>query len=220
LRESENNAVSSEEKRNLGERQDPVLETSLATGNTLQANGYVMFEIPDPLHPAIVHFPIVLIFLGTLVSVLTIFTRRGALPQFAAVILILAAGGAQLAVNTGEDQADEVIQRMPDSKPLIRVHAEWGERVRNAAVFAAISAVVALAAYRLVRVRRILAVITTFIAVWASYCVFEAGEYGGSMVYHHGVGLQLAPKGPGTSPDGAPPASPTPAPAAPATPSG
>ena len=52
-----------------------------------------MFEIPDPLHPAIVHFPIVLIFLGTLISILTIFTRRGALPQFAAVILILAAGG-------------------------------------------------------------------------------------------------------------------------------
>jgi uncharacterized membrane protein len=178
-----------------------------------------MFEIPDPLHPAIVHFPIVLIFLGTLVSVLTIFTRRGALPQFAAVILILAAGGAQLAVNTGEDQADEVIQRMPDSKPFIRVHAEWGERVRNAAVIAAISAVVALAAYRLVRARRILAVITTLIAAWASYCVFEAGEYGGAMVYHHAVGLQLTPSGPGASPGGSPLASPTPAPA-PATPSG
>ena len=180
-----------------------------------------MFEIPDPLHPAIVHFPIVLIFLGTLVSVLTIFTRRGALPQFAAVILILAAGGAQLAVNTGEDQADEVIQRMPDSKPFIRVHAEWAERVRNAAVFAAISAVVALAAYRLVRVRRILAVITTLIAVWASYCVFEAGEYGGAMVYHHGVGLQLTPKGQGASPTPVPAAPAAPAtPATPATPSG
>jgi len=179
-----------------------------------------MFEIPDPLHPAIVHFPIVLIFLGTLVSVLTIFTRRGALPQFAAVILILGAGGAQLAVNTGEDQADEVIQRMPDSKPFIRVHAEWGERVRNAAVVAAISAVVALAAYRLVRVRRILAVITTLIAAWASYCVFEAGEYGGAMVYHHGVGLELTPSGPGASPGSSPLASPTPAPTAPTTPSG
>jgi uncharacterized membrane protein len=179
-----------------------------------------MFEIPDPLHPAIVHFPIVLIFLGTLLSVLTIFTRRGALPQFAAVILILAAGGAQLAVNTGGDQAEEVIQRMPDSKPLIRVHAEWGEWVRNAAVIAAISAVVALACYRLVRTRRFFAVVTTLIAVWACYCVFEAGEYGAAMVYHHGVGLQLSPNGTGAGPSGSPSAGPTRAPAAMGTPNG
>ncbi len=111
-----------------------------------------MFELPDPLHPAVVHFPIVLIFLGTILSILTIFTRRGALPQFTAVILILAAGGAQLAVNTGGDQADEVIQRMPEAKPLILVHAEWGERTRTAAVSAAIGAAVALAFYRVLEV--------------------------------------------------------------------
>ena len=116
-----------------------------------------MIEIPDPLHPAIVHFPIVLIFLGTLFSILTIFTRRGALPQFAAVILILAAGAAQVAVNTGGDQADEVIRRMPDAKPLVLVHAEWGERMRTVAVIAAISAVMALAFYRLAKFRRALA---------------------------------------------------------------
>ena len=97
-----------------------------------------MFEVPDPLHPAVVHFPIVLIFLGTLISVLAIFTRRGALPQFTAAILILAAGSAQFAVYTGGDQADDVIQRMPNARPLIRDHAEWGERMRTAAVVAAV----------------------------------------------------------------------------------
>ena len=139
------------------------METSLATRNTLQANGYVMFEIPDPLHPAIVHFPIVLIFLGTLLSILTIFTRRGALPQYSAVVLILAAAGAQLAVNTGSDQVDDVIQRMPDSKPLILVHAEWGMKMRTAAVIAAVSALIALAFYRFGKFRRVLAFITTII---------------------------------------------------------
>jgi uncharacterized membrane protein len=156
-----------------------------------------MFEIPDPLHPAVVHFPIVLIFLGTLLSILTIFTRRGALPQYAAVILILAAGAAQLAVNTGSDQADDVIQRMPDAKPLVRVHAEWGERMRTVAVIAAVSAIVALASYRLVRFRQVLAFITTIVAAGACYCAFEAAEHGGAMVYHHGVGVQPAPNGPG-----------------------
>jgi uncharacterized membrane protein len=181
-----------------------------------------MFEIPDPLHPAVVHFPIVLIFLGTLISILTIFTRRGALPQFAAVILILAAGAAQIAVNTGGDQADEVIQRMPDAKPLIRVHAEWGEQMRTVAVIAAISAVVSLAFYRLASIRRVLAFITMVIAAAGCYCAFEAAEHGGAMVFHHGVGVQIAPNGSGAGvvPAGSPPASPTPAPTTSATPSG
>jgi uncharacterized membrane protein len=159
-----------------------------------------MFEVPDPLHPAIVHFPIVLIFLGALLSIFTIFTRRGALPQFTAVILILAAGAAQLAVNTGGDQVDDVIRRMPESKPLILAHAEWGVKMRTAAVSAAISALVALAFYRLGRARRVLAFITTVIAAAACYCAFEAAKKGGAMVYHHGVGLQILPSGSGVGP--------------------
>src|SRR5438552_10932511 len=95
-----------------------LLRASLCALNTLQANESFMFEIPDPLHPAVVHFPIGLIFLGTLLSILTIFTRRGALPQFTAFFLILAAAGAQLAVITGGDETDGVVQRMPESRPL------------------------------------------------------------------------------------------------------
>jgi uncharacterized membrane protein len=153
----------------------------------------VMFEIPIPLHPAIVHFPIALIFLGALLSTLTIFTRRGALPQFAAVTLILAAALAQLAISTGGDQAEAVLKRMPEAKPLILVHAEWGEWVRNVALIAAISAVLALAFYRVANIRRVLAFITTLIAGAACYCVFEAAEHGAAMVYHHGVGVQVVP---------------------------
>jgi uncharacterized membrane protein len=162
-----------------------------------------MFEIPDPLHPAVVHFPIVLIFLGTFFSILTIFTRRGALPQFTAFILILAAAGAQFAVSTGGDQADEVIQRMPEARPLVLVHAEWGERTRTAAVSSAIGAVVALAFYRVVRFRRVLAIVTTIIAAAACYCALKAAEHGGAMVYHHGVGVKTEPIGP--TPGGATP---------------
>lgn len=164
-----------------------------------------MFEIPVPLHPAIVHFPIALIFLGMLFSTLTIFTRRGALPQFAAVTLILAAGAAQVAINTGDDEADILLKRMPEAKPLLLMHAEWGERVRNIAVFAAISAVVALAFYRAKSIRRVLAFITTVLAGAACYCVFQTAENGLAMVYHHGVGVQVvpattAPTQPGSAP--------------------
>ena len=176
-----------------------------------------MFEVPDPLHPAVVHFPIVLIFLGTLISILTIFTRRGALPQFTAVILILAAGSAQFAVITGGDQADDVIQRMPNARPLIRDHAEWGERMRTIAVIAAVVAVVALAFYRARGFRRILALVTAIIGAAACYCAVEAAQLGGAMVYHHGVGIQIKPAGTSASPG---PAEATPASSAAATPGG
>jgi uncharacterized membrane protein len=166
-----------------------------------------MFEIPQPLHPAIVHFPIVLIFLGAVLSALTIITRRGALPQFAAVILILAAGAAQLAVNTGGDQADEVVKRMPQAKRLILVHAEWGEWVRTTAVIAAISAVLALAFYRFTRFRRFLAIVTTLIAGAACYCAIQAGQHGGNMVYHHGVGVEATASDTGATPGPQPPSS-------------
>ncbi len=182
----------------------------------LEANEQPMFEVPDPLHPAVVHFPIVLIFLGTLISILTVFTRRGALPQFAAAILILAAGSAQFAVITGGDQADDVIQRMPNARPLIRDHAEWGERMRTIAVIAAVVAVVALAFYRARGFRRILALITAIIGAAACYCAVEAAQLGGVMVYHHGVG-QIAPTGTSASPG---PVEATPAASAEATPGG
>jgi uncharacterized membrane protein len=165
-----------------------------------------MFEIPIPLHPAIVHFPIALIFLGALLSTLTIFTRRGALPQFAAVTLILAAAAAQVAISTGGDQADAVLKRMPEAKPLILVHAEWGEWVRNVSIIAAVSAVLALGFYRVANIRRVLAFITTLIAGAACYCVYEAAEHGAAMVYHHGVGVQVVPGGPSPTPAGTLPA--------------
>src|SRR5208283_293981 len=89
---------------------------------------------------------------------------------FTALILILASGSAQFAMITGGDQADDVIQRMPDARPLIRDHAEWGENMRNVAVIAAIAALVALAFYRVRGFRRILALITAIAGVAACYC--------------------------------------------------
>jgi len=207
-RESENSPISVEEKRNLALAGDSAncFEGFHSNLKHSKSEPDVMFEIPIPLHPVIVHFPIVLVVLGALLSTLTIFTRRGALPQFAAVTLILAAGAAQVAINTGGDQAEAVLKRMPEAKPLILVHAEWGEWVRNVSVFAAIGGVVALAFYRVRNVRRVLAFITTLLAGAACYCVFEAGEHGAAMVYHHGVGVQVVPDKAGPSPAAPPPA--------------
>jgi uncharacterized membrane protein len=148
-----------------------------------------MFDVPDPFHAAVVHFPIVFIFVGTVLGFMSIFTRRGALPQFTALFLLLAAGSAQYAVMTGEDQEKSVLAHKPAAKALIENHALWGERTRTVAAISAASALLALAFFRSRRFRRALATVTTIVATGACLCVIATGERGGEMVYQHGVGL-------------------------------
>lgn len=63
-----------------------------------------MIPLPDPLHPAVVHFPVALLLLGAAVAVLAVFVRRWHLPLFAAIALSLGALGAVAATVTGEKE--------------------------------------------------------------------------------------------------------------------
>lgn len=165
-----------------------------------------MFELPSPIHPAIVHFPIVLTLLGTLFSIFTFLTRRGALPQYTALILILAAGSAQYAVYTGNDQ-DPLFGTLPEEmRTLVREHSEWGERARTVVAIAAGLAVVALALTRAGAVRRVFAFLTLLGCLAASYCLLQAAQRGGKLVYEHRIGIH---QGGTTQPAAAPTASPT-----------
>ena len=65
-----------------------------------------MFTIPDPLHPAIVHFPIVLLLLGAPLAVLAVFVRKWQLPLLAAVVLGLGGAGAITATWSGGKDAE------------------------------------------------------------------------------------------------------------------
>jgi uncharacterized membrane protein len=151
-----------------------------------------MFQLPSPLHPAIVHFPIVLTLLGTLFSIFAVMTRRGALPQFTALILILAAGSAQYAVYTGDIQ-DPLFGTLPEEmRTLVREHSEWGERTRTAVAIAAGLAVVALALTRARAFRRVFALLTLLACLAASYCALQAAQRGGKLVYEHRIGIQQA----------------------------
>lgn len=149
--------------------------------------------MPSPLHPALVHFPIVLILLGTLVALPAAFTPRWHLRWIAAALLALGALGALAASATGEEDG-EAVEHQAGVDALLDQHEDWAERTQGFSVTAGVLALAAAAAtLRWPRVSRGAGIATAVIALGASFCVFQTGHYGGQLVYRHGAGVNLAP---------------------------
>ena len=155
-----------------------------------------LLSLPSPLHPAVVHFPIVLLLLGAVVAVAAAFTRRGRLPLAAALLFGLGAIGTVVAVQTGERDG-EIVGETPAIEALLDQHEEWAERTQIAAVVAALLAAAAFAttqwtvAARWQMVARGLRIATGVGALLAAWCVIQTGHYGGQLVYRHGAGVNL-----------------------------
>src|SRR5689334_12938851 len=99
--------------------------------------------LPDPLHPSVVHFPVVIgLFLPFVVGGALWAIHRGASARrswsIPVVVALMLAASAWVAVETGEDQEDRV-ERVVGKQPLAN-HSEWAE------TFLAISAGVAVIA--------------------------------------------------------------------------
>ena len=145
--------------------------------------------LPNPLHPAVVHFPIVLIVLGALLSVVAVFWRKGYVPAFAAALLALGAVGSWAAMETGESDGGLVEQAAPQAESLLDAHEDWAKRTLTAAAIAAVIAVAAAALFRFPRAARGVAVAAALAAGVASWTVYETGHRGGELVYQHGAGV-------------------------------
>jgi len=148
--------------------------------------------IPNPLHPAVVHFPIVLIVLGAALSVVAVFWRKGYVPAFAAALLTLGALGAWAATETGESDGGLVESSAPQVETLLDAHEDWAKRTLTASVIAAVIAIGAAALFRFPRAARGVAVAAALAAGGASWSVYETGHRGGALVYRHGAGVNIA----------------------------
>ncbi len=148
-------------------------------------------HIPDPLHPAVVHFPLVLILLGALLACSAVVWNRFA--RLAAICLALGAAGSIAAVETGHNEKrDEIAVPEGEGKKVLQQHETDGEMVRNLALGAAVLAgVAAFFVKRWPAIARAIAVATAMVALLAAARVVEAGRTGGELVYHYGVGLRF-----------------------------
>ena len=143
--------------------------------------------LPDPLHPALVHFPLALAGLVPLFVIGAIVAmRRGVDPRrawsLAVVMIALLAGSSILAVETGEDE-EEVVEEVVDHD-IIHVHEERAELFRNLAVLTLILAAAGLAKGKIGGFSRGAATGMAFVVAGLAWGV---GESGGDLVYEHGA---------------------------------
>ena len=148
--------------------------------------------LPDPLHPAVVHFPVVLAVLLPIFAAVALFSIRRGSPfrraWAAPVALVLAlAASSWVAVQTGEGQ-EERIERVVSEAPL-EAHEEAAELFL--ALTAALALVVAagLARGRIGSVARVVGTVGALALVTLAAWV---GHTGGELVYRHGAASAYA----------------------------
>ncbi len=142
---------------------------------------------PDPLHPAVVHFPMALAALLPLSALVALWAiHRGARPLHAwAVPVALAAlltGSAWLALETGEQEEDRVEAVVAES--AIHEHEEAAERFLLLAGVVTLVAGLGLVGSTLGSAARILATVGTVGVLVAG---IQVGSQGGELVYVHGA---------------------------------
>ena len=174
-----------------------------------------MFSIPNPLHPAVVHFPIVLLLLGAAVAVSGVFVNRWHLAWVAAGLLGLGAVGCFFAVKSGDAAKESAGEPSPTVEALVDAHEKWAERTEIVGAVAAALAIGAavLGAVPASRRRKegptekgalhsnadwitpgslalTARVWTAVAALTGCFLVYQTASRGGDLVYVHGVGVK------------------------------
>lgn len=144
--------------------------------------------LPEPMHPALVHFPIVIALLLPLVLAGAWYSiRRGSPPVRAwssvvamAALLFLA---AWVSVRTGQSQEDRVEEVITSEQP-IHDHEESAERFLVLAGLALALSPLGLASGRWGRIGRGTMALA---AVAVAIAIYPVGRSGGELVYRHGA---------------------------------
>jgi uncharacterized membrane protein len=143
--------------------------------------------LPNPLHPALVHFPIVFVVLLPIAALVALWTiRRGAAPTRAWLVPTALAVGlalsAWIAVETGEQQ-EEVVERVV-AEQTIETHGELAERFLLLSAAMAGLAGIGLFKNRVGSAARALGL---FAAIGLMFVGYQVGHTGGELVYRHGA---------------------------------
>jgi uncharacterized membrane protein len=153
--------------------------------------------LPNPLHPAIVHFPVVLAFLLPISAAVAIWTiRKGARPKRAWMIPLAIAAALTLSswvsVQTGENQGEKV-ERVIQERPL-ETHEEAAEAFLTGSAVVLLIAAAGLFRGPVGTIARVGATVGAVALVAGAAYV---GHTGGQLVYKYGAASAYANPAPG-----------------------
>jgi uncharacterized membrane protein len=141
-------------------------------------------------HPQLVHFVIALLAVGVVLRLISLAGRPAFVAPAALTLLAVGTIAAALAVQSGV-AAHGPVERVPGARPAVVEHEEWGIRTRN--VFFGVIALeaVALLLWRSPR-RRLAYAASGALGIVGLFCLYEAAEHGGELVYSYagGVGIR------------------------------
>lgn len=155
--------------------------------------------LPNPLHPAVVHFPIVFAVLLPIVALAAlVMIRRGAHVRRAWSIPLIGAAALALstwaAVETGESQ-DKRVERVVGEQPL-ESHEEMAEVFLTGSVILLLVTAAGLAPGVVGKSTRAVAAVGALALVVGAARV---GHSGGQLVYQHGAASVYASDGAGAA---------------------
>ncbi len=143
--------------------------------------------MPHPLHPAVVHFPLVLAVLIPFVVAFAVLTiSRGASVRSAwSLVLVMAVGltlSAWAAVETGQDQGEAVETVVPEA--AVEHHEEAAETLLISSLVLLVIVAAGVAPKRIGKAARTVAVPASVVLL---VMALRVGDSGGQLVYTHGA---------------------------------
>ena len=150
-----------------------------------------------PYHPHTVHFVIALSMLGVALRWISLTGRVPFAGPAAATLILLAALASVVAAKSG-DEAHGPAEAPPGARAAVVDHEKWGLRTRNVLLGVAALELIALVLGRRAVAggaggrARFLHLASGVVGLGALFCLYEAAEHGGEVVYSYagGVGLQ------------------------------
>jgi len=139
-------------------------------------------------HPQIVHFIVVLGFVGVGLRLLTLVVKIEWIKPAATVALLAAAVCGVLAARSG-DEAHQSAERIPGARTAVQDHEALGEKARNLFLLVAGFEILALTMRKKDKVRKWALVGSAAAGVVAAFFLFEAAEHGGEVVYSYAGGV-------------------------------
>lgn len=148
---------------------------------------------PDPLHPALVHFPIVFAVLLPVVAVAVLWATRSGIVRKRAWGLVVALAAALvlaswIAVQTGEQQEERVEEVVAET--ALETHEEAAELFLLLAWAALVAAAAGITPGVVGSSARIVCVVLALVVLAAGW---QVGNSGGELVYQHGAARAYTP---------------------------